>query len=120
MDRSLDDRIAERQVSVTHLHCVPTDYELIMLSQRTSTRGQRAPPRRNDRNDYPRDGIKKVSFTRFLSPSWRLTLPRRSESSTSSYNVLLARTTMPSSRPQYLSSVTQQERFNRSITFIPS
>jgi len=38
MDRSLDERIADRQ--------------------RTNTRGQRPPPRRND---YPRDGIKKSS-----------------------------------------------------------
>ncbi|KFY26362.1 hypothetical protein V493_04132 [Pseudogymnoascus sp. VKM F-4281 (FW-2241)] len=57
MDRSLDDIVSERH--------------------NKDSRGPRRGGRRNDRTDYPRDGIRKVytappsSRTSFASPQWQ-------------------------------------------------
>lgn len=66
MDRSLDEIVSERQVcdhglrqaiSAQQLHQV---LNLTLEKQTRGARGSRRGGRRNERNDYPRDGVRKV------------------------------------------------------------
>ena len=71
MDRSLDESIAERQVRRPFLHNI----KLALLTAfqrgqpRSEPRSRRAPPPpRRRENNYPRDGVRKVTGNRPCNP----------------------------------------------------
>lgn len=84
MDRSLDEIVAERQVSSGW--SIITKRTLLNFLQRSSNRGRRGPPppRRGNYNSYPRDGVRKVVLLDLVNAEPILRITRSDFSSSSS------------------------------------